>query len=175
VIITEEKPDDVHIDKIEDFPASFTKVLVEKNEKGGGWTNAGRRYGCYYATVGQRVWQLRCASCTAWGCQARAKLVVDFNLKKMYAMVATGIPHKHEGDKLTARGLPPQVKDLIKSIVGKRPRTKLKYARPITTISNHHHHHLQLANQPSIETGMVVKVSLTSHHTRTLLPEQCLG
>ena len=91
---------------------------------------SGPKLGVFASNANRQSFQLRCRSCAAWGCQARAMQVIDFSTNKLMCYIAMGIPHKHSGVCKLKRGLPPQVIQLIHKIMGLKPRIKLTYGRP---------------------------------------------
>ena len=74
---------------------------------------AGPKTGTYSVTMASWTWMLRCKSCAAWGCPSKLKVSYATMDQCIKVYDAAGWQHKHDGDLLLKRGMPPQLKQAL--------------------------------------------------------------
>lgn len=117
-----------------DLPAAYLSKLNEMNQNGGGWINQGPKLGTYAVSGGYTEWSLRCASRAAYGCMAMAKLRFFYVTKSLVLLVSAGREHKHTGQCMLTRGLPPDLKCKVDAILDKHPNIRLRYTHQPTRV-----------------------------------------
>ena len=107
----------VIIDASTPVPTSWKAVDVRSmayinmtSKDGCCWTAAGLKAGYYSINDQTYTFKLKCITCVAYGGHGALKVKVDCNLNQERIYEAEGWEHKHDGDLLRKRGLPPQVR-----------------------------------------------------------------